>query len=51
MSVFLGLLAKFSALCVALSVHEWAHAFIAYLYMERANDAIFISYSEEDVVK
>ena len=30
MSVFLSLLAKFSALCIALSVHEWAHAYIAY---------------------
>ena len=30
MSFLLSLIAKFSALCIAMSVHEWAHAYVAY---------------------
>lgn len=30
MEILLSILATFSALCIALPVHEWAHAFVAY---------------------
>ena len=30
MEIFLSVLATFSALCIALPVHEWAHAYVAY---------------------
>ncbi len=30
MEIFLYIIATFSALCIALPVHEWAHAYVAY---------------------